>query len=202
MKIFKNMSTQILNYHHYFVGNSEHPDSSHLFIFLWRFSFEQSWNSLKKGLSFPSPLFPASSQVDSSTCVCVPDESLSRCPGYWQAAPCWWCTLCLPSLSAAGAFLAVAASLPLWSISTTLYLHPTSSPTDLGAPRTCPALFLTRVFHLTGLPTPFLRACLTLHQICLTVVHSWRLRLTRVLKSIVLWENSSFLCDPILVKFP
>ena len=57
MKIFKNMSTQILNYHHYFVGNSEHPDS----IVISSFSCEDfplsrpGIPSKKRSFLFPHP---------------------------------------------------------------------------------------------------------------------------------------------------
>lgn len=71
---------------------------------------------------------------------------------------------------------------------TTLYLHPIQPYWPRRSTQNMPSSrLLHRVFSSNRTPpTPFLRACLTLHQICLTVVHSWRLRLTRVLKSIVL----------------
>lgn len=65
--------------------------------------------------------------------------------------------------------------------------HP--SPTNLGiAPRTCLGLISSsRAFSSSRTPlTPFLRLLLTLHQICLSLVHSGRLRLTGVLKSVIL----------------
>ena len=72
-------------------------------------------------------------RTDSQRPESVPDESLPRCPGYWQAALC----VVVRRLS----------DLPFCSQSPSLvHLPPLytcipSSPTDLGAaPRTCPAL--------------------------------------------------------------
>ena len=59
MKNFKNMSIQILNYHHYFVGNSEHPDSIVISSFSCEdFPLSRPGIPSKKGLSFSLTLVP------------------------------------------------------------------------------------------------------------------------------------------------